>query len=233
MTEPIWERGIPEEDRLIMRRAMGASPARPGERPALVVIDVLYGFTGSRPLPIGEAIDEYPTSCGEAAWEALPAIRRLIDAFRDADRTIVWIKGDVSASAALGRATRRERTGQLPDALDPGAIHADVAPVGDEPVIGKARASAFFATMLPVFLNRVGADGVVLVGSTTSGCVRASAVDAYSYGYDTFVVADACFDRSSLSHRVSLFDLGNKYATVVESQDLIEQLAGRGRDAAR
>jgi maleamate amidohydrolase len=233
VSEPIWERGIPEEDRLIMRRAMGANPARLGERPALVVIDVLYAFTGSRPLPIHEAIDEYSTSCGEAAWEALPAIRRLIDAFRAADRTVVWIKGGVSGSSPLGRATRGQRTGKLPDGLDPGAIHADVTPVGDEPVIGKARASAFFATMLPVYLNRVGADGVVLVGSTTSGCVRASAVDAYSSGYDTFVVADACFDRSSLSHRVSLFDLGSKYATVVESQELIEQLADRGQNVPR
>lgn len=233
MTERVWERGIPEEDRLIMRRAMGGSPARLGECPALVVIDVLNGFTGSRPLPILEAIDEYPTSCGEAAWEALPAIRRLIDAFRAAERTIVWIKGEVSGSSMLGRATRRQKTGQLPDGLDPGAIHAGVAPVGDEPVIGKARASAFFATMLPVYLNRVGADGVVLVGSTTSGCVRASAVDSYSSGYDTFVVADGCFDRSSLSHQVSLFDLGSKYATVVDSQELLDQLADRGRDAAR
>jgi nicotinamidase-related amidase len=199
----------------------------------LVVIDVLYGFTGSRPLPIHEAIDEYPTSCGEAAWDALPAIRRLIDAFRAVDRTIVWIKGEVSGSSPLGRATRRRRTGQLPDGLDPGAIHADVAPVGDEPVIAKARASAFFATMLPVYLNRVGADGVVLVGSTTSGCVRASAVDSYSSGYDTFVVADGCFDRSGLSHRVSLFDLGSKYATVVDSRDVIDEMAARGRDAAR
>jgi maleamate amidohydrolase len=222
--EAAWVREIPEMDRLILARAMGAREAALVSRPALVVIDVLYGFTGSRPLPILDAIAEFPTSCGEAAWRALPRIAAMIEGFRAAALPVVWIKGDVSKAARLGHATKRSTEGTMPNGFDPGAIHPDVAPDEDDAVIVKSRASAFFATVLPVYLNRARADGVVVVGSTTSGCVRASVVDSYSLGYETFVVADCCFDRSPLSHAVSLFDMGSKYASVVDADEMLRQI---------
>jgi maleamate amidohydrolase len=205
-------------------QAMTVTPAPLGEAPALLVIDVLYGFTGTRPMPIAEAIQEFPTSCGQRAWESLPHIRALIERFRDRDLPVIWVKPDPDAVRLYGRATRRNQ--HRPEPGNPMAheIHELVAPRADERVVLKAKASAFFATPLQVMLNKLRIDSVVITGVSTSGCVRASAVDSYSWGYETFVVADACFDRSQISHDVSLFDIDAKYATVLETKDMLEAL---------
>lgn len=221
---PSWLRSIPEFDRCVIERAIGAEPAPLCARPALLVIDVLLGFTGTRPLPILDAIAEYPTSCGVYAWEALPRIADCIEAFRSAELPIVWLKAAPRAERSAKSATRRRRRGALPAGLDPDEIHHSVRPELTETVIEKTRASAFFETSLRHYLGTVDADGTVIVGSTTSGCVRASAVDSYSLGYETFVVHDACFDRAQTSHCVSLFDLSSKYATVLDTADLVRQL---------
>lgn len=227
-----WKQGIPQLDRVVLELAIGAEPSPLPSRPALIVIDVLLGFTGTRPLPILEAIAEYPTSCGEHAWSALPQIRACVDAFRRTGLPIVWLRGKTTDRDGK-LATRRRQRGQLPGGLDPNAIHDEVHPLPGETVLEKERASAFFDTSLSDHLAQVHADGVVLVGSTTSGCVRASAVDAYSLGYETFLVSDGCFDRSQLSHRVSIFDLGSKYATVLTAAELMAQLSTAERGMGR
>ena len=220
-----WERAIPEADRLILDSVFDSGPRALGTRPALLVIDVTYAFTGTRPLPLPEAINEYPTSCGTRAWEALPRIRALLDAFRKCALPVVWTTGQQDSAGALGAATTRPRVMDHSDRERRRyEIHEQVAPHGFGTTIAKARASAFFGTPLGSLLNIVRADSVVLAGGTTSGCVRASAVDAFSLGYPTFVAADCCFDRSSISHDVSLFDLSHKYATVLDSDELAAQL---------
>lgn len=222
-----WEESIPATDREVLRRAMRSSRPQLGPRPVLLVIDVLYGFTGTAPMPILQAIEEYPTSCGTAAWHALPRIRMVIDAFRRAGRPVIWTRGDEGAASRYGGATTRAAAAQAKKGRPANEIHVHVAPQGDEDVIVKSRASAFFATPLPVYLRRLEADSVVLVGSTTSGCVRASAVDSFSWGHPTFVVHDCCFDRSKISHDVSLFDLNSKYATVVSCDELLRSFQRR------
>ena len=82
-------------------------------------------------------------------------------------------------------------------------------------VITKQRASAFFGTPLQAHLTQLGVQTVIICGESTSGCVRASAVDAYSYGFHVVLVEECCFDRSVLSHKVNLFDLHHKYADVL------------------
>jgi nicotinamidase-related amidase len=82
-------------------------------------------------------------------------------------------------------------------------------------LVEKGRPSAFFETGLADHLNALGVVSTVLAGATTSGCLRATAVDAHSYGFHTVIVEDAVFDRSRLNHEVSLFDLHHKYADVV------------------
>jgi hypothetical protein len=81
---------------------------------------------------------------------------------------------------------------------------------------------------------RVGADSLIIVGESTSGCVRASTVDAYSYGFHNVVVEECTYDRSMLSHKVNPFDLHHKYADVMHVDEVIEHLEGiaRGRNAA-
>jgi nicotinamidase-related amidase len=93
-----------------------------------------------------------------------------------------------------------------------------LTPHPDELVVGKSRASAFFGTTLDTYFRAAGVESLVVVGESTSGCVRASVVDAYSLGFDVVVVDGGVFDRSPLSHSMSLFDLHLKYATVVDEQ---------------
>jgi nicotinamidase-related amidase len=82
-------------------------------------------------------------------------------------------------------------------------------------VIRKERASAFFGTLLPTHLVNMGADTLIVSGCTTSGCVRATVIDGFSYGYKMFVVEECVFDRGQASHKVNLFDMNAKYATVL------------------
>ena len=91
-------------------------------------------------------------------------------------------------------------------------------------LIEKDRASVFFNTSFHVDLQKAKIDSLIIVGESTSGCVRASAVDAFSHGYHVVVVADCCFDRSQVSHKVSLFDLHSKYADVFFVDDVLEAM---------
>jgi len=87
-------------------------------------------------------------------------------------------------------------------------------------LIRKEKPSAFHGTTLLAHLFRTGADGLVVVGCSTSGCVRATVVDGFSYNLPVLVVADATFDRSRISHDVALFDMNGKYAQVAMNADL-------------
>ena len=80
-----WEAFVPEEERKIYEKAGYKGKEKFGVNPALIIIDVITGFTGTKPMPVMEAIDEFPTSCGQVAWEALPKIKELLHACRDAD----------------------------------------------------------------------------------------------------------------------------------------------------
>ena len=105
-----------------------------------------------------------------------------------------------------------------------GDIPDDLAPRPDEIVIYKQYASAFFGTSLASTLTALGVDTVVITGLSTSGCVRASAVDAMQHGFIPLVVADAVGDRDPRPHEANLFDLQAKYAEVVSEDDAIKYL---------
>ncbi len=108
-----------------------------------------------------------------------------------------------------------------------GAWPAGLTPRDDELVIAKQYPSAFFGTSLASTLTAMGVDSVLLTGLTTSGCVRASCVDAMSHGFRTAVVADACGDRHPAPHEANLFDMNAKYADVVGEAEAVAFLAGR------
>jgi maleamate amidohydrolase len=102
-----------------------------------------------------------------------------------------------------------------------------VAPETGEPVVVKQYASAFFGTPLASTLHTLGVDTVVIAGVSTSGCVRASAMDALNSGYRPQVVRDACADRSQLLHENNLADLDAKYADVVGLAEALAHLRAR------
>ncbi len=216
-----WQAFIPEAERALYNR-IGLGKSEPfGEAPVLIVVDCTIAFTGTTSLPMDEALREFPTSCGEYAWEALPRIHKLIHLFRDRELPIVFTRDDVRGPGATKRAarTKREVGGkEFPDII---------APREGEWILDKSRASAFYGTPLASYLMQLRADSLVVCGTSTSGCVRATAVEGYSSGVNVFVVEDCCFDRATYPHLASLFDLHAKYATVMTLSELEDVLNAR------
>jgi nicotinamidase-related amidase len=103
-------------------------------------------------------------------------------------------------------------------------IHEAFRPEPGDLVIHKQRASGFYGTPLAANLTMLGVNSLIVCGESTSGCVRASVVDAYSHGFHTVVVEECVFDRSALSHKVSLFDLHHKYADVMHLDEVLERM---------
>jgi maleamate amidohydrolase len=200
-----------------------------GRNPAVLAID-LYNKAyqgGSRPLR--EVNRRYPGSCGENAWKAIEPTRTLLAAARKAGLPVIYTTRHADTDGV--RSTHR-RMGKEAEELY--HIKEELTPLPGELVIYKERASGFFGTPLIAHLRKIGADSLIILGESTSGCVRASTVDAYSYGFHSVVVEECTYDRSMLSHKVNLFDLHHKYADVMHLDEVIEHLAGleRSRNAA-
>ncbi|WP_049889442.1 isochorismatase family protein [Natronolimnohabitans innermongolicus] len=185
-----------------------------GDRPALLVIDLINAFTD----PEG--------SLGSDVEDVLAETSRLLEAFRKRDlpryfTTVAYEEsyGDAGRFVEKVPALRELRLGT--DAVD---VDDRVAPVDDERVILKKYASAFFGTDLQTELTTDRVDTLVLTGVTTSGCVRATAVDSLQHGYRTIVPADAVGDRAEGPHHANLFDIDAKYGDVVTTDHLLERL---------
>ena len=200
-------------------------PVSVGPAPALLAID-LYELAyegGAR--KVSELHHTYPSSCGEHAFAAIEPTKRLFEASRRAGLPIFYSSGDTRAESRPHRvtATRRQGTPTAPELF---AIRPEFRPQPGDVVITKQRASAFFGTPLTAHLTQLGVRTTIICGESTSGCVRATAVDAYSHGFNVVLVEECCFDRSILSHKVNLFDLHHKYADVLHLDEVVTHLAG-------
>src|SRR6266478_935378 len=227
MSEPVWNRFLTERDKAVF--AAGGFGARAGfaKRPALLVIDVNWAFCGERPEPILEAIKRWRTSCGEEAWVALDHIKRLIDKARAKGLPVIYTTGERrfdnwDAGSWRWKSTRGDEAGGSPGgAVDGNEIVTMIAPGPQDIVIKKQKPSGFFGTNLPSYLTLLGCDSVIVVGTTTAGCVRATVVDAFSLNYRVIVAEEGCFDRSEAIHAVSLCDMHAKYADVVPTAEVL------------
>ena len=200
-------------------RAFGGSVGL-GAKPALLVIDLINAFT------------DPATDLGTDVSGVLDRTADLLEAFREAGlpryfTTVAFEEpyGDAGRFIEKVPALRELRLGS--DAVE---VDDRVAPVGDERVILKKYASAFFGTDLETELTTHRVDTLVLAGVTTSGCVRATAVDSLQHGYRTVVPADAVGDRAEGPHRANLFDIDAKYGDVVETDDVLAEV-GSGTPA--
>lgn len=218
-----WEEIFPESDKELFRK-IGTGVRQPfGNRPALLIIDVTVGFIGSTRQSVLKSVDEFRTSCGEAGWLALDNIQKLLKACRSNNIPVIYTTADLGAGKFVGGATKSIGGRKLPpQAWDfPDAI----APLPSELVIHKTRASGFFQTPLATCLSTMGVDSLLVVGTSTSGCVRASVVDAFSLGFKCFIVEEGTFDRFRLSHMVNLFDMNLKYANVITLEEALKYVA--------
>lgn len=192
-----------------------------GEKPALIVVDVNVGFTDPAS-PLRCDLDE-----------VVRAIQRLLQEFRAAELPVVFTTVAFDAAAKAAAKAFIEKVPALL-VLEAGSRYVEIdpriAPLPEEAVLVKCFASAFFGTALPSILASNGCDSVVVTGASTSGCVRATAVDALQHGYRVVVPREAVGDRNPAAHEANLYDLDAKYADVVGLDDLLARLreaAGR------
>lgn len=223
-----WEEIFTGADRKLLEKIGMARRQTYGRTPAFLIVDVTIEFIGSTRQPVLESVKKYRTSCGEAGWTALPYIQRLLEAARANDIPVIFTVADTSArrftfGAAKGSAPLANydpRANEVPEAIKPKP---------SELVIAKTKASAFFGTALLSCLESMGIDSLLVAGCTTSGCVRASVVDAFSYGYKCFIVEECIFDRFELSHLVNLFDMNAKYADVISLEEATKHVIEVGQ----
>lgn len=192
----------------LQRRALGL-----GHKPALILVDMINGFT------------DPACALGSQADSVVAACVQLLQAFR-ARALPVFFTTVVYHRPEQAQVFRR----RLPalDLLQPSSywveVDARLAPLADEAVIEKQWASGFFKTDLDARLTACAADSLVVTGLTTSGCVRATAVDGLQHDYPVVVPREATGDRNPAAHEANLFDLNAKYADVVNLDDVLQYL---------
>lgn len=228
-----WEPFLTERDRAVFQSSGFGQETALGKRPAVVVIDLTNGFCGDRSEPILESMKRYRTSCGEEAWQALPAVNNLTAAARAHGFPVILTKGAPRRPDGIGRgqwATKSSR--QAADPADFDDLVSGLKVVEADVVVEKTKPSAFIGTPMLGLLVELGVDSLVVCGATTSGCVRATVVDAFSHNYPVLVAEDASVDRGQASHWLSLFDMEMKYASVLPVEQILPRLevAARPKD---
>ena len=186
-----------------------------GTRPALVVVDVNRGFTDPRS-PLVCDLDE-----------VVVAIQRLLGEMRAADLPVVYTTVSYTEADKRTAAVFIDKVPALLT-LEAGSpwveIDPRIAPLPDEPVLSKLFASAFYGTPLATFLAANRCDSLIVTGASTSGCVRATVVDALQHGYRPIVPRDAVGDRNPAAHEANLFDIDAKYGDVVSVDEVLAHL---------
>lgn len=193
-----------------------------GDRPAVIVVDLQYGFTDEAS-PLGGSLDE-----------VIAATASLLDAARGKGLPVAFTSVTFQESHLQRLVWLRKMPGLA--SLIEGSRWCDiderVKPAPGEPVFAKQAASAFFGTSLISFLLGASADSLIVTGCVTSGCVRASVVDAVSWGFRTVVPAECVGDRAAGPHDSNIFDMDSKYADVEPLETVIERLSASRSELA-
>lgn len=226
MTERIWDQFLTERDKAVFAASGYGARGGFGKRPALIIIDVNWAFCSETSEPILEAIKRWRNSCGEDAWEAMPYLQALINKARDRGIPVIYTTGvrrddNWDAGSWSWKNNRSKEDTLAASNLDGNEIVADIAPGPRDIMVYKQKPSGFFGTNLASYLTLLGCDSVIMTGTTTSGCVRASVLDAFSLNYRVAVAEEACFDRSQASHAINLCDMNAKYADVVKTAEIL------------
>jgi nicotinamidase-related amidase len=231
MAERVWEKYLTEQDKSHIA-ASGHRSRGYGSRPAVLLIDLYRWVFGDRRQPLLEAIEEWPGSCGPTAWDAIPHIQSLIATARKTGIPVIHITGladsesGVHGWASAGRSSggghsqdnssnrRKPRSAAMFDIID------EFAPIEGEAMMRKASPSPFYGTPLLGHLNELGVDTLIIGGESTSGCVRASVVDACASRFKAIVAEECVFDRHEATHAINLFDMNSKYADVLPLSEI-------------
>ena len=226
-----WDDILTRRDKEVFALSGYGKRAGLGQRPAILVIDVNYNFVGDKPEPILESVKRYRNSCGQEGWDGIYRIRELLTEARKKHLPTFYTTGHDAGTnrVAFGgwQAKNTRSAEDLTEEWDKGNhIPEEIAPQTGDIVVRKQKPSAFFGTPLMSMLNEVHADSVLVTGTTTSGCVRASVIDAFSYNLKVSVIEDCVFDRGQASHKINLLDMAMKYADVVSLKEATEYIRG-------
>jgi nicotinamidase-related amidase len=203
VTERVWDKFLTENDKEALGNRAPKRPVPMGKKPGLLLIDLYRNVFGDGPEPEQRAIKDWPGSCGQSAWDSVPHIQRLLEVSREVGIPVTHVTmlvntgvegwGDVRRNRQAGRFTtpKRERD-------DLYEIIPEVGPIEGEAVIRKVAPSAFWGTPLTGHLNYNEVDTLIVCGESTSGCVRASVVDACTNRYRVIVAEEAVFDRADV-----------------------------------
>ncbi len=203
-----------DDTREVYERARLGQSVTPGSRPAVLVVDFSRGFTDPE------------STMGSDLTEEVGATNRLLAAARERGIPIIFTTIGFEANLKDGSLWLQKAPGLAE--LQVGGKWVEIDPRlerrEDEVVILKKGASAFFGTNLPSVLVSESVDTIVLCGATTSGCIRATAVDLLQYGYPTLVPRECVGDRARAPHEANLIDIQAKYADVVSVEDALSYL---------
>ncbi len=189
-----------------------------GKNPALLIVDFVMAYLDkASPLYAG-------------AEDALASTERLLGAARAAGIPVIFTNVVYQADGADGGLFYKKipALSVFVNGSPLGGFPPALAPKDGEQIISKQYASAFFGTPLTSSLVAQNIDTLLITGMSTSGCVRATALDALQHGFAPFVVREACGDRHSAPHEANLFDLQAKYAEVIAEQEAHAFLQDRG-----
>jgi maleamate amidohydrolase len=209
-----------EEARRVYAAARLGEAVTMGDRPAVLVVDFSCGFTDPE------------CALGSDLTAEVEATRRLLDAARAKGLPVIFTTIGYEPSLRDG-GLWLQKVPTLGDLQVGGRwveIDPRLEPREDETIVLKKGASAFFGTNLPSILVSQGIDSIVLCGATTSGCIRATAIDLLQYGFPAMVPRECVGDRAQAPHEANLFDIQAKYADVVSLDDAlayVESVTGR------
>ena len=211
----IWDDVIGEPERLAYEKAGWGGSVGFGSRPALLVVDMYRAFVDPA----------YPFSAPDAVAVA-DRIGELLSRFRARLLPVIFSTGILGGTPAERgrwkvRATTESAVMQDPAAY---AIWPPLERGGDEPLIEKRYPSAFFGTTLASVLTYHAVDTLVVTGTVTSGCVRATCLDGFNLNYRVIVPEECVCDRGAVSHKVALFEIQMKYGDVVPMASVLERV---------
>jgi maleamate amidohydrolase len=209
-----------EEARRVYAAARLGQAVTMGERPAVLVVDFSCGFTDAE------------CALGSDLTAEVESTRRLLDAARAKGLPVIFTTIGYEPSLKDG-GLWLQKVPSLGDLQVGGhwvEIDPRLDPQPDETIVLKKGASAFFGTNLATILVSQGIDSVILCGATTSGCIRATAIDLLQYGFPAMVPRECVGDRAQAPHEANLFDIQAKYADVVsvdEALAYVESVGGK------
>lgn len=218
----IWDALLTETDRLVIERGGYGKSRGLGKKPLLLIIDPQYNYMGEN-VPIEEQLHKYPSGGGSTAWntvEKVQALKAMADALNIPTIYTRNVQKKTTQFDSFALKANRDQSNYIDGSFGTQIVE-ELLPNDEDIIVDKCYASAFFGTPLISYLVKLGVDSLIVVGGSTSGCVRATIVDAVTHNFNVAIVEDAVYDRIELSHKAALLDLWMKYCDVIDTEQVL------------